>query len=773
MFYVKFLYRKWMLPSILLFILLFPAVGSMIGFNNLGASVQTQTNNLSAEADVGLQLVDPPTMPISSRGLKATGAVAILEDADPWGYNDVETILLSYPHMVVDTIPSASFGTSLGKYQKVIISSDQTGAFYTTLASYTNWLENYVMGGGTLEVHAARQYALGDWILPGGFGHIVNGTENVDITDPDHYLLHNPLTITEAELEGWNDSAHGYLNNTESSSVILTDGAGEPVLIETRYGAGYILATTQPVEWGYGNGFSDFLENMVWYIPTHESPPDGALIGPVAILQNTNPWSYDSIQQILTTLGITYDIIASADFGTTDLSPYQKVIIASSQAAAFYTAVTTHRTWLEDYMNAGGILEVHAATQGADWILPGGAGFNYNVTDGVDILTPFHPTLYHPYLVREPELEYWGYSTHGYFNDTTGATLILDDGVEPIFFENASGDGFMIATGQTVEWAWWVDKNYSMFLENLIRYIPHYQVHLQPGDYIDTVWDTSIGNYYEFNFTCGSYLDNWRINMTKSVQRFHSDHTMYDDDLYWLSLQTNTRVFDSGTSWWIGSSFIKMIPDAGLTIGSIIPMWNGYGIVLGEVDYLWINGITYECWNVSWMDGIYLTHSYFEKSSGVLLYSTNLDYDVTTVATNLVPQPPIVIVTYPNGGETVNHTITITWNAIDPNDDTMTFDVDFWDGSMWTSLVSGLTTTSYLWDTTTVPNGANYRVRLTAHDGIFTTEDESNAVFTIDNPPLLPIPLPWWWWIAALVVVIIIVVIIVIYLLMKRRGVSK
>ncbi|MFW9831415.1 MAG: hypothetical protein ACFFD8_06540 [Candidatus Thorarchaeota archaeon] len=708
----------------------------MTGFSNIGDSIQAHTKNTSDKSFVTSPSVDPPTMPISSRGLKVTGPVAILEDTDPWGYNDVETILMTYSNMIVHTIPSASFGGSLSQYQKVIISSQQLAPFYTALEADRPWLEDYVMNGGILEIHAARSSVPGDYILPGGFGYIMNLTKNIEFSDVGHYILHNPFEANETELDNIVFSAHGYLNNTAGASIIITDGA-EPVLIEARYGFGYIIITTQTVEWISGNGYSDFLENLVWYAPTHESPSDGALSGPVAILQDILPWGEDCIEQILNNLGITFDIIPSADFGTTDLSSYQKVIVASSQPSGFYTDITGNRTWLEAYVNNGGILEIHAASMG-DWILPFGAGFNYNTTDRIDIINPFHPTLYHPYPIREPELEMWYYSTHGYFNDTMGAIHLLEDGLEAVFFENASGDGFIIATGQTVEWAW--DHNYSMFLENLIHYVPYHQVSLQPGDFIDTYWDIGT-DYYKFNFTCGNYLDDWVINMTHSVQRFHSDDTMYVDDRHWMNLHTNTRLSDAGTSWWSsGYYFMVMIPNSGLTIGSMIPVWSSFGIIVGEVAHVWVNGISYDCWNVSW--GFFTSFSLFDKASGVILFTSNPVYDLHTTATNLVVQPPTVTVTYPNGGETLNASIIITWDAFDINGDTLTFDIDYWDGSTWTALSIGHTTTSFSWDTTTVPNGNNYRISVTVYDGTFTEVDESDAVFTIDNPIILPPPIP-------------------------------
>ncbi|MFX1254099.1 MAG: Ig-like domain-containing protein, partial [Promethearchaeota archaeon] len=97
------------------------------------------------------------------------------------------------------------------------------------------------------------------------------------------------------------------------------------------------------------------------------------------------------------------------------------------------------------------------------------------------------------------------------------------------------------------------------------------------------------------------------------------------------------------------------------------------------------------------------------------------------------PNPPTVTVTYPDGGETLSGTVTITWTASDPDGDTLTFTVYYWDGSNWVELASGLTTTSYGWDTTTVPDGSAYKIRVVASDGTLTAEDESDDFFTINN----------------------------------------
>ncbi len=137
---------------------------------------------------------------------------------------------------------------------------------------------------------------------------------------------------------------------------------------------------------------------------------------------------------------------------------------------------------------------------------------------------------------------------------------------------------------------------------------------------------------------------------------------------------------------------------------------------------------------------------------------------------------PYVELTFPNGGETVNNTITITWTASDPNKDPILgYDLLYSNnsGTSWYSIDTGIMTTSYIWNTTFVPNGTNYLIRVAAHDYELTGIDDSDAVFTIDNPvpppPPTPIPPhPWWWWIVVVIVVIIIFVIVLVYLFILR-----
>lgn len=115
-----------------------------------------------------------------------------------------------------------------------------------------------------------------------------------------------------------------------------------------------------------------------------------------------------------------------------------------------------------------------------------------------------------------------------------------------------------------------------------------------------------------------------------------------------------------------------------------------------------------------------------------------------TVTVNLPPEVNLLI---PNGGETIcTPGTTITWTAEDPNPGSLTYTLyySYDGGSNYTEIVSGLPGTcqppgppvcSYIWNTSALPSGSNYLIKVEASDGILTSADVSNAPFTIDNTP--------------------------------------
>lgn len=112
--------------------------------------------------------------------------------------------------------------------------------------------------------------------------------------------------------------------------------------------------------------------------------------------------------------------------------------------------------------------------------------------------------------------------------------------------------------------------------------------------------------------------------------------------------------------------------------------------------------------------------------------------------TNRPPTAPVV--TAPNGGENINTTATVSWNAgSDPDGQALSYDVDLTTngGTAWTNLKTGFVGTSFTHDFSAVTASTACRVRVRTKDtqGSVSAYDESNANFTIQHnqAPTAPI----------------------------------
>lgn len=94
---------------------------------------------------------------------------------------------------------------------------------------------------------------------------------------------------------------------------------------------------------------------------------------------------------------------------------------------------------------------------------------------------------------------------------------------------------------------------------------------------------------------------------------------------------------------------------------------------------------------------------------------------------------PRVQVIYPNGGELIDGTVGLTWTSINQGVYNVTYDVYYWDGSAWSLLVWEYAELSYSWDTTKVPDGAYYRIKVYIASELGMAEDTSDGTFTIKN----------------------------------------
>ncbi len=176
-------------------------------------------------------------------------------------------------------------------------------------------------------------------------------------------------------------------------------------------------------------------------------------------------------------------------------------------------------------------------------------------------------------------------------------------------------------------------------------------------------------------------------------------------------------------------------------------IWIGFTDELNEGDWQWVTGesVTYTSWASDEPNDSGEGEDHAEMyssgewndlhSSETHYYICEWDYphNITTPS-----------ITFPNGGETLKGTITILWSASsDSYDHNVTYKVSYSidNGITWNTLVSGLATTSYEWDTSTITEGTSFRIKVVAScSGGISTDDISDGSFSVHyltSPTLL------------------------------------
>jgi len=132
---------------------------------------------------------------------------------------------------------------------------------------------------------------------------------------------------------------------------------------------------------------------------------------------------------------------------------------------------------------------------------------------------------------------------------------------------------------------------------------------------------------------------------------------------------------------------------------------------------------------------------------------------------------PSVTVTFPNGGEVLNGTQTITWDAVDFDSDSLTFQVQYSDnnGSDWSTLATGVIIHEFEWNTTLHDDGTGYMIRVIASDGDLTAYDDSDDPFELDNFDEGEPPFGIDLLLLLLIAGVIILVLVFAYFINKRR----
>lgn len=100
------------------------------------------------------------------------------------------------------------------------------------------------------------------------------------------------------------------------------------------------------------------------------------------------------------------------------------------------------------------------------------------------------------------------------------------------------------------------------------------------------------------------------------------------------------------------------------------------------------------------------------------------------------PATPTIRITAPNGGEQVGgETVTVAWEASDPDGDPLTFNVQYSPdgGARWEMVALNVTATTIELDTANIVGGATALFRVWASDSIHTASDQSDNVFNVPN----------------------------------------
>jgi|GEM_PF-3236246 len=166
-----------------------------------------------------------------------------------------------------------------------------------------------------------------------------------------------------------------------------------------------------------------------------------------------------------------------------------------------------------------------------------------------------------------------------------------------------------------------------------------------------------------------------------------------------------------------------------------------YGLPQGEATDAWKNSI----------DGFNRTSS---PNSSYYNY-TDTFVNVRNISNFAVPgdsinatlgyenRPPVLNITAPNSTSFWNSTHNITWTANDPDEDNLTYKLEYNNGTDWISINESFTTNEsyYEWNVTNISEGLNYTLRMMVNDSLLAVNDTSDT-FKIGNPPEVNLTYP-------------------------------
>ncbi len=340
--------------------------------------------------------------------------------------------------------------------------------------------------------------------------------------------------------------------------------------------------------------------------------------GSVALFRDNLPWSVNSTEPVLAKYNISYTVYNSSDFGSVNLSQYQKVIIASEQVQTFYDRLEGNVTWFEDYAANGGVLELHAVDRKGNYhngtwntyLYPGGINKTYNIEFvNNSINMPMHPFILKPFLLNESQVDGW---IGGHFTvyPSHAREILLGPTFDPILIEFTYGSGFIVASTQTLEW----NANYGgtqQLFENLILYDPlayQYLINVtapvnsnswEVNQSYQITWD-STDNFAEVKidlYRGGTFVEVIISNTTNDGDFLWSVPDLIDSTLYQIKVMDAAYIltFDFSEMFEIFNPSINVTNPIGTSIWSAGAFeyinWTSRGTITNVTIELFIGGV--------------------------------------------------------------------------------------------------------------------------------------------------------------------------------------
>jgi Viral BACON domain/PKD domain len=255
----------------------------------------THSYEADGSYDVVLQVIDTSDLVGVAGGIVNVGGgagtathVKLFRDNLPWNSSAMDNMLISLGFTegvgpnTYEILSSTEFGTAsiTAGEDLVIISNDQSTAFYENYAANMARFNNFVYMGGSIFWEACDQGWQGGSMETAGV--VFPGNVGFEYAYENYNYIVNPLLPLVADLPQTMDhnyaSHEAFVNLQLGTTIYMEDSREIPTLIEYSLGAGWVLMSGQPLEhqvdnnWGEPNDMSQLLPRIVSYFLGVEEP---------------------------------------------------------------------------------------------------------------------------------------------------------------------------------------------------------------------------------------------------------------------------------------------------------------------------------------------------------------------------------------------------------------------------------------------------------------------------------------------------------------------